>query len=41
MGVTFTGDYEAICRSNIWLRSSERVLIKVGEFKALTFDELF
>ncbi len=39
--VTFTGDYEAICRSNIWLRSSERVLIKVGEFKALTFDELF
>ncbi|NLC69166.1 MAG: class I SAM-dependent RNA methyltransferase [Clostridiaceae bacterium] len=39
--VNFTGDYEAICRSNIWLRTAERVLIKVGEFKALTFDELF
>lgn len=39
--VNFTGDHEAICRSNMWLRSAERVLIKVGEFKALTFDELF
>lgn len=39
--ITFTGDYKAICRSNIWLRSSERILVKVGEFKALTFDELF
>lgn len=39
--VTFKGDYEAICRSNIWLRSAERVFIKIGEFKALTFDELF
>lgn len=39
--VTFAGDEAAICRSNIWLRSAERILIKVGEFKALTFDELF
>ncbi|NLV35741.1 MAG: class I SAM-dependent RNA methyltransferase [Clostridiaceae bacterium] len=39
--VTFAGDEEAICRANLWLRSAERVLIKVGEFKALTFDELF
>ncbi|NSW90633.1 MAG: class I SAM-dependent RNA methyltransferase [Firmicutes bacterium] len=39
--ITFAGDYEAICRSNIWLRSADRVLVKVGEFKALTFDELF
>lgn len=39
--VNYIGDYEAICRSNIWLRSAERILIKVGEFKALTFDELF
>ena len=39
--VTFSGDEEAICRSNLWLRTADRVLIKVGEFKALTFDELF
>ena len=39
--VTFTGDSSAICRANMWLRCGERVLIKVGEFKALSFDELF
>ncbi len=39
--VTFLGDYEAITRANIWIRSGERVLIKIGEFTALTFDELF
>jgi putative N6-adenine-specific DNA methylase len=39
--VTFRGGYEAICRANIWLRTGERVLIKAGEFTALTFDELF
>lgn len=39
--VGFKGDYEAICRSNLWLRSADRVLINVGEFTALTFDELF
>jgi len=25
----------------LWLRTAERVLVKIGEFKALTFDELF
>lgn len=39
--VTFTADREAICRANLWIRSADRVLIKMGEFKALTFDELF
>lgn len=39
--VTFLGDTAAICRSNIFLRTTERVLIKVGAFKAETFDELF
>ena len=39
--VTFAGDEEAICRSNLFLRTAERVLLKVGEFKAETFDELF
>lgn len=39
--VTFTGDYIDICRCNLWLRSSDRVLVKMGEFDATTFDELF
>ena len=39
--VTFYGDRKAICRSNIFLRTAERVLLKVGQFKAVTFDELF
>lgn len=39
--VVFTGDYIDICRCNLWLRSSDRVLIKMGEFPATTFDELF
>ena len=39
--VTFEGDAEAICRANIFLRTAERVLLKVGKFKAVTFDELF
>ena len=39
--VTFVGDSEAICRANINLRTTERILIKVGQFKAETFTELF
>lgn len=39
--VTFYGDIDAICRANIFLRTAERVLLKVGSFKAQTFDELF
>ncbi|MCA1291623.1 class I SAM-dependent RNA methyltransferase [Paenibacillus sp. alder61] len=39
--VTFKGDLYDICRCNLWLRTSDRVLIKMGEFTALTFDELF
>jgi putative N6-adenine-specific DNA methylase len=39
--VTFRGDESAICRSNLWLRSADRVFIKMGEFQALTFEELF
>ncbi len=39
--VTFAGDEEAICRANLFLRTAERVLLKVGEFQAETFDALF
>lgn len=39
--VTFFGDAEAICRANIFLRTAERILVKVGSFHAETFEELF
>lgn len=39
--ITFLGDAEAVCRANIFLRTAERILIKVGSFQAVTFDELF
>ena len=39
--VTFIGDEEACAYANMFLRSTERILLKVGEFKAETFDELF
>ncbi len=39
--VTFIADAEGICRANLFLRTTERILLKVAEFKAQTFDELF
>jgi len=39
--VTFFGDEEAVCRANVFLRTAERILIKVGSFRAETFEELF
>ncbi len=39
--VTFTADLAAIGRTNLWLRTAERVLIKMGEFRATSFTELF
>lgn len=39
--VIFRGDDSAVCRANIFLRSAERVLIKIGSFRATTFEELF
>lgn len=39
--VTFLGDINALCRANIFLRTAERVLLKVGSFQAATYDELF
>lgn len=39
--ITFIGDEEAICRANVFLRSAERILIKIGSFHAETFEELF
>ena len=39
--VTFAGDEEAVALSNIFLRYAERVFIKVGSFRAESFEELF
>ncbi len=39
--VTFRGDWAAACRANYFLRTTERVLLKIGSFQAQTFDELF
>ena len=39
--VTFSGDEEAVALSNVFLRYAERVFIKIGSFRAESFDELF
>lgn len=39
--ITYMGDERAIVRSNLWLRSADRVLLKMAEFKAMEFEELF
>ena len=39
--VTYLGDERAIVRSNLWLRSADRVLLRMAEFEADTFEELF
>jgi len=39
--VYFLGDEAACARANVFLRTTERVLIKVGEFHAESFNDLF
>jgi putative N6-adenine-specific DNA methylase len=39
--VTFQAEAKDIPRVNLWLRTADRVKLKVGEFKAYSFDELF
>ncbi|MGT2799790.1 THUMP domain-containing class I SAM-dependent RNA methyltransferase [Streptococcus marmotae] len=39
--VRFEGDIIALIRTNLWLRSADRIKIVVGSFKAKTFEELF
>jgi putative N6-adenine-specific DNA methylase len=39
--VTFQADAAAIARTNLWLRSADRVLAKIGEFEVRDFGELF
>lgn len=39
--VTWQADLLAICRANLWLRCADRILVRVGAFRATTFDELY
>ncbi|MBR6359949.1 MAG: class I SAM-dependent RNA methyltransferase, partial [Lachnospiraceae bacterium] len=39
--VIFAGGGEAVARSNVFLRTAERVLLIAGDFTATTYDELF
>jgi putative N6-adenine-specific DNA methylase len=39
--IRFVADESAICRTNLWLRSAERVLVQVGSFDVADFGELF
>lgn len=39
--ITFKGEQMALLRANLWLRCADRIQIKMGEFQATTFDELF
>ena len=39
--VDFEGDENILARANICSRYSERILIRLGEFRAVTFEQLF
>lgn len=39
--VIFTAGNDAVARCNLWLRSADRLLLKIGEFSACSFKELF
>ncbi len=39
--VFFDGDARTLCLANLWLRTAERVYVRIGHFEALTFDALF
>lgn len=39
--ITFLGDERALVKANLWLRTADRVLVKMAEFEAREFEELF
>lgn len=39
--VEYTSDFRGIVKSNLWLRSADKVLLVLGKFEAVTFEELF
>ena len=40
-GAEFTGTFEDGFSANLWLRTCDRILLVLGQFKAVTFEELF
>ena len=39
--ITFKGDERTLVKANLWLRTADRVYLKLSEFKAVSFEELF
>lgn len=39
--ISFDGDIQMIAKANLWLATAERVLIKLGSFRAESFEQLF
>ena len=39
--IDFTGDFDTVARANMWLRTADRVYIRMAEFHAESFEELF
>ena len=39
--ITFEGDEYTMARCNLWLRTAERLYVKIGSFEADSFDSLF
>jgi len=39
--IEFVGNQDAVARTNLWLRSADRVLIRIGRFAARDFETLF
>ena len=39
--ITFRSDFYGLAKANLWLRCAERVFLKIGEFPARDFDELY
>ena len=40
-GAMFEGSFEDAFRANLWLRTCDRIMLVMGQFKAVTFEELF
>ena len=39
--ITFSGDERAVAKANLWLRCADRIQIKMAEFMAYEFEDLF
>ncbi|MDO5389156.1 MAG: THUMP domain-containing protein, partial [Clostridia bacterium] len=39
--VEYSSDINGIAKSNLWLRSADKILMIIGRFQAVTFEELF